>query len=225
MLTQGQFTHSLWAGVSSLKWGFGSRWGPSCSVMAWFFHSQCTLQHRFKAKPGYIILQINAYFTWTKEHDVLSEACRGQCSVALAKKPWHLPFSAGEKNHCFVSQPEYAIVTTESCPYLLLFVWNHPDLLFNVYWQSLLCWILCGASLCKLYPGCINQGREWKVMSSQGWKCKTSYFLSERLLVSIQYHRAFVIYRGILLVFFILAPLLFLWNWFYDFSSFWNFGN
>lgn len=160
MLTQGQFTHSLWAGVSSLKCGFGS--APSCSILAWFFHSQCTLQHRFKAKPGSVILQINAYFTWTKELDVLSEACRGQCSMALDHRPWHLPFSAGEKNHCFVSQPEYAIVTTESCPYLLFFEWNHPDLLFTIYWQSLLCWILCGASFCKLHPSCINRGREWK---------------------------------------------------------------
>lgn len=60
---------------------------------------------------------------------MLHEACRGKWSVALAKKKQkqktqqrYLPLSeGGEQNHCFVSQAEYSIVITESCPYLQFF--------------------------------------------------------------------------------------------------------
>lgn len=59
---------------------------------------------------------------------MLHGAYRGKWSVALAKKTHqktkkqkrYLPLSEGQ-NHCFVSQAEYSIVITESCPYLQFF--------------------------------------------------------------------------------------------------------
>lgn len=153
-------------------------------------------------------------------------------SVALAKKPLilTLQWGRGEK-HYLVNQPKRSVVITESCSYLSFSVELSKFIVEHLWIATLVLDRVPEPVYVGWTPALFIQGENGKVVQFRRLEMLNFFFSTRKLYLDIQMQSSSNIIRLLLFVeasgfyffsFGFFALLLFLCNWVYDLSGFWN---